>query len=140
MHPLIEKEKRATELMLQEKYAESASLWKEIIDECPNWEHGSAYYHLACCCEELNHFEDALRFYLEALKVEPGNPYYLSGYCSFLYLHGEPREALDAYLSYIAANGYRKSEIERSMPALKTLAAKLGLSDEELEKCLCEIR
>lgn len=95
---------------------------------------------MAFCYEELNQLEEAARLYREALQQEPHNTYYLGGYCSFLCWHGEPQEALVVYLDYIAANGFRQSEIDSCMSALKTLAARIGLSDGELEKRLRETR
>ncbi len=90
---LIKLERLALYYGRRGRLLKSAKLFSQIIAKCPDWAHGNSQYSLACCYEDLGRLDDARQRYIEALKIEPGNPYFLGGYTSFLYLHGDPAEA-----------------------------------------------
>lgn len=101
-------------------------------------EHGTSLYHLAVCCEELGQLEEAKTFYKQALEYEPSNYHFLGGYASFLYLHGNPETALEAYLQilkYERKNG-RTEDAIRTFQVLSNLGKRLGLDDDRLQKLI----
>lgn len=127
---------RAFSLKREGRLDEAADVYADLVAVCPEWEHGLAYYNLACCYEELGRLHDAERCYLGALNYEPGNSNYLGGYASFLYQFGAPAKALTAYMSIIRVEPYKESVIANCMPALKELAHRLGMSEDELTQLI----
>jgi len=99
---------------------------------CPTWEHGGAAYSLACCYEDIGRLEEAEKHYLLALECEDNNTYYIGGYASFLYLHGSPSKSLEFYLKLLKPERCNQSVISDCMPALKVLAQKQEISENEL--------
>ncbi len=94
---LIATSKEAINLMNGRDFRKAARCWEGILEVQPDWEHGSAAYNVAFCYEENKQVEDARRMYCKALQYEPGNPIYLGGYGSFLYLQGWNKDAYDIY-------------------------------------------
>jgi tetratricopeptide (TPR) repeat protein len=136
---LTEKEHKAYLLVQQNKYADAIELLKQIASACPNWEHGGVHYKLGECYEELRQFQPAKDSYLEALKYEPWNPYYLGAYASFLYLYGDPADALNAYFDLIKAEGCTTSYVDSCMQALRVLAERIGMSEAALRDELSKL-
>ena len=86
------------------------------------------YYSMAGCQEDLGQFEDAEESYKKALEYEPENEMYIGGLASFLYLHGNAKEALKAYLHLVKLQRERgKTNFLNVQPAIETLAKKLKL-------------
>lgn len=127
---LIELEGLALSHIEKNEFQTAAELLNELILEDPDWEHGNAQYSLACCYEELGQLQKANEHYLNALKLESKNPYFLGGYASFLELYGDPTQALETYYQYIASVNCRQSEIDDVMPTLIELAIKANMSQE----------
>jgi Flp pilus assembly protein TadD len=103
---LRELEEQALALMNRGEKAKATELFKAIIRKRPDWENGEAFYDVAGCQEDLGELDKASENYRRALEYEPRNPYFLGGYASFLYLHGDPRSAFEQHL--------RLWEIERN--------------------------
>jgi Tfp pilus assembly protein PilF len=103
-HHLVELEARAGALKNAGRNAEAAELFSSIVKEQPDWEHGTAYHLLAQCYEDSGQFELAEESYRIALKYEPANDIFLGGLASFLYIHGKPEEAFNAYLEVLKAD------------------------------------
>ncbi len=137
---LIKLERIALSCVRRKRWLKAAKLFSQIIAKCPDWAHGNSQYSLACCYEELGRLDDARQWYINALKIEPGNPYFLGGYTSFLYLHGDPSEAYNYYMALIRAEGCTDEVIKQCAPALKVLADKSGLSHETLEQDLIKLK
>jgi Flp pilus assembly protein TadD len=109
----------------------AVATFMKLVGLRPDFEHGQAIYHLACCCEDLGRFVEADQRFREALSYEPANPYFLGGWASFLYLHGDTAEALEVHLRLLRENkGFRNRE--QTKIALASLGKRLGLSTEEL--------
>ncbi len=89
------------------------------------------FHNLAQCYEDLGQLELAEECYNAALRYEPANPIFLGGLASFLYLHGEPEKAFDAYLEVLEVEKVNKAErgVESSTIALKALGKKIGLPE-----------
>jgi hypothetical protein len=51
---LINLEKRALDLWKSGHVKEASGIFSTFVEEQPGWEHGSAFYNLACCYEDLN--------------------------------------------------------------------------------------
>jgi Tfp pilus assembly protein PilF len=92
---LVDIERRALEARNAGDIREAARLFATIAKDQPDWEHGTAAYSLACCYEDLGELALAEQYFREVLKSEPENSYFLGGLASFLYLHGDPSEAID---------------------------------------------
>jgi len=130
---LVKLEQDALKLMNSGKKAEAAELFSAIIKEQPSWEHGEAFYNLAVCYEDLGELHKAAENYLQALKYEPRNPYFLGGYASYLYLHGEPNAAFEAYLRLWRFEGNEQESADKTLLVLRELSKRLKISDQELE-------
>jgi YD repeat-containing protein len=134
---LRELEKQALAFMNGGQKRKAAELFTAIIREQPDWEHGEAFYDLAICQEDLGELDKASESYRRALEYEPSNPYFLGGYASFLYLHGDPREAFDAHLNLLEierATNPRPNDdaIQGLIVVLRSLADKLGMTSSEI--------
>lgn len=112
----------------------AAELFSAIVSEQPDWEHGEAFYSLACCYEDLGELDNAEESYRRALQYEPKNPYFLGGYASFLYLHRDSQSAFEEYLKLwkVESHSGNKVQAEKTMIGLRELGKRLGLSDREL--------
>lgn len=131
-HHLVELEQEALNLMNGGNYKEAIKLYEKIIDENPNWEFGVCFYDMAHCFEELGELEEAKKNYLKAIEYDDEDSIRLGGYASFLYLHGEPKQALDAYLKLLTLKKQQHLDTSRILIAIETLAKKIGLSDKEI--------
>jgi len=129
---LIDLERRALQFQKCGQLKEAIGLFTAIVNEQPDWEHGSAFYNLACSYEDLGEFALAEQCFGDALKYEPNNPYFLGGLASFLYLHGDPVKAFEAYLNLLNVERINSNArgIEASMAALSALGNKIGMSEE----------
>src|SRR5713101_2028982 len=86
---LIETDRKALQLRNTGHLKEAAELFATIVKEQPDWEHGTAFYNLAGCYEDLGELTLAEQCYRDALRYEPKNPHFLGGLASFIYLHGD---------------------------------------------------
>lgn len=128
---LMKIEAEAIDAMTKGEWKKSHDLWKAIIAERYDWEHGEALYHFAICLEELKLFEDARSAYEAALEIEPKNTYYLGGFASFLSKWGSPQEAYKVHLDYLRATPTLQ-DIRECLPALEGLAQKIGTTMVEV--------
>jgi len=131
---LIEVERQALQLRNAGQLKEAAELFAAIVKEQPDWEHGTAFYNLACCYEDLGELALAEKSYRDALRYEPKNPYFIGGLASYLYLHGDTDEAFATYLTLlqIERTSGNQRGIEMATTALQSLGKKLGLSEKTL--------
>jgi tetratricopeptide (TPR) repeat protein len=132
---LIDLDRKALELKKSGRLAEAAEAYATIVKERPDWEHGTAYFNLAGCYEDMDDSSLAEISYRKALVYDPNNPYFLGGLASLLYLHGDAKEAFSSYQTLFEiekSNGnVRGMEIAKS--ALRTLGLKLGIPENTLE-------
>jgi hypothetical protein len=65
----------------------------------------------------------------QALNYEPRNPIFLGGLASFLYLHGDPREAFAKHLALIKLERSlgNEAKVLSIAQALRTLGQRIGL-------------
>src|SRR4029077_3604320 len=132
---LVDLEQRAIELKNAGKLKEAAHIFREIVEQQPDWEHGTAWYNLAECHENLQDYESAESYYGKALKYEPRNPYFLGGLGALLYAKSEFARAFDVHLTLLEieqASG-SKGGVSRTTTALKAIGQKMGLSGAEIE-------
>jgi len=128
---LIDLERRALDFKNSGQLEGAAELFSAIVKEQPDWEHGMGFHNLAQCYEDLGQLELAEECYNAALRYEPANPIFLGGLASFLYLHGEPEKAFDAYLEVLEVEKVNKAErgVESSTIALKALGKKIWFTE-----------
>jgi Flp pilus assembly protein TadD len=109
-----------------------------IVKENPGYEHGSCFHDLAGCYEDLGELDKAEENYRRALEYEPKNPIFLGGYASFLYLHRDPQSAFEEYLKLWKLENCsgNKAQADKTMPGLRELSKRLGLTDKELRQRL----
>jgi Flp pilus assembly protein TadD len=131
---LIDLERKACNLRSAGRLKEAAEIFKLIVRERPDWEHGAAVYGLADCHEDLGEFQLAEARYREALRYGPTNPIFLGGYASFLYLHGDARQAFESYLDLLIVERANRNQmgIENAIVALRSLGKRMGLSQDEI--------
>jgi Flp pilus assembly protein TadD len=131
---LTELEKKACQLRNAGRLKEAAKIFSLIVYERPDWEHGTAVYGLADCHEDLGEFELAEARYREALRYGPTNPIFLGGYASFLYLHGDARQAFAVHLDLLLVERTNRNQmgIENAIVSLRSLGKRMGLSQDEI--------
>lgn len=130
---LVKLEQEALALMNAGQKEKAIELFSAIVKEQPDWEHGEALYDLAGCYEDLGNLPKADESYRRAIEYGPGNTYFWGGYASFLYLHGSPEDAFEAYLHLLRLERAQGDpQNEGTMTGLRSLAAKLAMDEAEL--------
>jgi Flp pilus assembly protein TadD len=148
-HYLINMEKQAFSLFQKRNFAQAATVFKAIVADQPDWEHGMGWYNLAGCYEDLGNFPQARECYEHALQYGRGNPVILGGYASFLYLHGDAQDAFDQHLALFRlekrsftqerqAGDPKKLESIQRM--LLNLGKQIGLSEEEVKEKIAQVQ
>ena len=127
---LITLDRKARELRNAGCLAEAAELFAAIVKEQPDWEHGTAFYNLAGCYEDLGELTLAEQCYRDALRYEPRNPHFVGGFASFLYLHGDADKALESYLTLLEIESAAGNQmgVDAATTALQALRKKMGVS------------
>lgn len=140
-HHLIDLERRALESQNSGRLEEAVELFSAIVKEQPDWEHGTGFYSLACCYEDLGRLELAEDCYNSALRYEPANPYFLGGLASFLYLHGDPQKAFNSYLRVLAIYMSQRDQrgVAAATTALQALGKKMGLPEAEVTERIGQV-
>ena len=115
-------------------FERAIELFSAIVQQQPDWEHGICYYELGICYEELENLKEAERCFRKALSYDPNYYLYLAALASFLYLHGDSREAFNAHLDLIKIDARNRDQrgMEKAQVALRALGKKLGMADEEV--------
>jgi Tfp pilus assembly protein PilF len=131
---LLDLDKRAMTALGDGDYAAAIPAFMELIAAQPDYEHGLPHYHLAHALEDIRDYEMARKEYEAALQWAPGDTLRLGAYASFLYLHGAPTEAIDAYLRLARSEKASDPEADISdiIEALSCLAVKAGLDRSEV--------
>ena len=136
---LIEIDNKARALFLEEKYNEALPLFIRIVDEYPDYEHGSAYYDVASCYEELEEYGEAEKNYLKALAYEPDNVVRLGGLASCYYISEEYEKALVYYIALLSVEIKCKAHdfmVPNTIIGLKSIIEKLNMSKSEFKDYL----
>lgn len=131
---LIQLEKTGLEALKEGNYKEAISCFKKIINIHPNYEHGSCFYDLACAYEDIGKLDLAKENYEKALEYRPDDKIFLGGYASFLYLHGPPIEAFNAYIKIFRLENNLGGPTDDLVIALKNLGRKINLSEDMIEE------
>lgn len=63
-----------------------------IIRNYGDWERGAIHQSLGNCYEDLGEIDKARSAYIEALRREPGNPYFVDTFSAFVRVHGSSQE------------------------------------------------
>ncbi len=66
---LIETDRKALQLRNTGHLKEAAELFATIVKEQPDWEHGTAFYNLACCYEKGSVNEIVISYVQQPLLV-----------------------------------------------------------------------
>lgn len=131
---LINIEKQAFALRNAGEWMQASILFEQLVKEEPRWEHGYGFLSLAQCYEELGRYEDARAAYKKALHPNPSDCIILGSYASFLYLHGDPVEAIDTHLKLLRAEHTEGGATESIKIALRALAGRVGMSKSLIEE------
>ena len=133
-HHLVDLERRAFDARNAGNIEEAAELFSALVKVQPDWEHGTGFYNLAGCYEDLGRLNLAEECYNAALRYQPANRDFLGGLASFLYLYGEPERAFDAYLTALEVDriGNDFEGVASATTALHALGKKLGFSEAEV--------
>jgi tetratricopeptide (TPR) repeat protein len=131
---LLDLEKKGLANLSQKKYQEAAKLFEKITQISPGYEHGMAFYDLACALEEIGEIERTRKAYEKALFYAPDDHIRMGGYASFMYLHGNVHTAFEAYLSLlkIYKNDNDSNGISNCHQALYSLGKKMGWDHDEV--------
>ena len=137
----MELERRAIELKNAGRLDEAAQVFSTIVEEQPDWEHGTAFHDLAQCHEDMGNFVLAERYYKAALQFEPTSDIFLGAYASFLYLHGNPEDAFDAYSRLLRThNSEGFTDQDKSyLIALDVLGRRIGWTDAFIAEKIAEL-
>jgi tetratricopeptide (TPR) repeat protein len=133
INPLITLEQKAFKLRNKGDLKGAIKLYEAIIKENPNYEFGVCFYHIAFCLEALGELEKAKENYLKALEYDNEDNVRLAGFASFLYLHGDPKEALEAHLKLLKLKNKWRLNTSNILIAINALARKIGLNEKEVE-------
>jgi len=120
---IVALDEKAMGLMRECRWKEAIPVLKSLLDQNPDYEHGSPWYDLACCHDELGEVEEAMRCYRRALAYDQMNAVFLGGLASLLYRHGAPQEALEAFSRYLKVVGETSELGEKVRPAMVIVAA-----------------
>lgn len=131
---LIELEQKGLAELNQGNYQKAIEYFLEIIEVNPNYEHGMCFYDIACAYEEIGEIEKAQIHFEKALSYIPDDPNRLGGYASFLFVHGDPTIAFEAYLQlFKLEQAQHLTEASKStIEGIKILGEKIGISEEEI--------
>lgn len=135
---LLSIEKRAMSALNAGNFDCAITFFRELLKAQPDYEHGLPHYYLAHALEETGDIKAAREEHEKALSFSPDDPIWLGGYASFLYLHGAPNEAIDAYVRLAKAERLLnpKADVSDIAQALAALAEKAGLSKPDILKRL----
>jgi tetratricopeptide (TPR) repeat protein len=135
---LMDLEKNGLVALNQKKYHEAVKVFEKIIQISPGYEHGMAFYNLACALEEIGEISRAQKAYEEALFYVPDDHIRMGGYASFMYLHGNVHEAFEAYLNLLKIynNSNDSYGIFNCHQALYSLGHKMGWSRDEVSNAI----
>jgi Tfp pilus assembly protein PilF len=114
----------------------AAKEYEAIVAIDPAWRGGQAMSELACCHEDLGNIELAREQHLKAIEIDSWNPMIVGNYTSFLYLNGEPEEALAQHLilgQLMAAQGVPSERTENLRPAVRALALRIGIAESDAD-------
>ena len=131
---LMQMEQEALQSRERGDLVEAVKLYLAIVDEEPAYEQGMIFFDLAGCYEDLGKIELAMEAYRRAAIHGKGDPTIVGGLASFLYLHGDPREAMERYLELLKIENKAKDTdgIQSTKEALEELAKRAGVSEEFL--------
>jgi len=137
---LVQLERQAMTLKNAGEWESAARLFEQILQVQPDWEHGYGAFNLAECYEEMGRISDARSAYERAVCGTPKDRTLLGGLASFLFLHGEPREAFDQHIRLLVLEKKHgdSSGMSATTTALKSLGSRLGWSQEETESRIAE--
>jgi tetratricopeptide (TPR) repeat protein len=133
---LLDAAKHSLALKNAGQWAEAAIGFEQILAVQPDWEHGYGWFNLAECYEELGRIRDAGIAYWKAELFSPTDTNLVGGRASFLYLHGEPTEAMDQHIRLLSLERMHPDETaaDTTMIALSALSERLGWSGDQLAK------
>lgn len=137
---LIELWHRAIYLKNAGDWGAAACLIEQILLLHPNWEHGYGEFNLAECYEELGKIDDARLAYERAVASSPTDRTLVGGLASFLFLHGQPREAFDQHIQLLALERRHGDDrgILDTTTALRLLGSRLEWSSKEVESRIAD--
>ncbi len=115
---------------------EAAKLFREIVNQSPNYEHGMPYYNLACCLEDLNELEEAEKNFIKSLEFFPDDPIRLGGYASFLYLGGNLKRSFDVFVKLFKVQKKYGDDMSKVLMNLENIRKKIGLTEQDVIKIL----
>jgi tetratricopeptide (TPR) repeat protein len=138
MTSLTRLEQIGLEALNSGNYLLAIDCFKQITTIQPNYEHGACFYNLACSYEDIGKIDLARKNYEKALTYGPQNPIYLGGYASFLYLHGDAKEAFLAHLNLLKIRKSNPEAIEEILQILNLLSQKLDWNPEKIQQKIKE--
>ncbi len=136
MRRLDELEQLGLDLKNSGQSLEAIKLFEQIIIENPSYEWGICYCLIAECWEDLGEYGKANKYYLKSIEYDNEDEIRLGNYASFLYLHGDPKEAFKWYLRTYHLKRSRSMDVKRTVLGINNLAKKIGLSDEQVQKLI----
>jgi len=130
---LVKMWQEAMALKNAQRWQEAARVFERILLAQPDWEHGYGQFNLAECYEGAGRISDAEVAYRSAIRATPTDPTLLGGLASFLYLHGQPKEAFDEHVRLLRLEEKQGNidGVACTTTALKALGLRLGWSDAE---------
>ena len=84
MNPIISLEQEGLAAMKSRNYHSAVKIFQKITELSPEYEHGSAFYDLACALEAIGESKKAKTAYQKALSYDPTNSIWLEAYTDFM--------------------------------------------------------
>lgn len=125
MKTLVLLEQEALNSLKKQNYGHAIKLFKKLINKQPDFEHGTPYYNLACCYEDIGELEKARISFKKALSFNSRDLVFLGGYASFLYQYGTPVDALSVYRRLLKATGNSSQSEQQILPIIMELKKKI---------------
>ena len=129
---LVQLEQEALEAQNSGNLKHAIELFEKIVEENPNYEFGMCFYNIACCLEIMGELEKAKTNYIKAIEYDDEDVNRLGGFASFLYLHGNPKEAFEMHLKLLSLKRKQHYNISNTLIVLKALGQKIGLSNQKI--------
>ncbi len=125
----------ASKLTDEGKFDQAAILWEKLLNEIPNWEHGTGFYDLGYDYQQLGEEQKALNCYRKAISFMPEYDYFHEAFAELATKIGDPNEALEAFKHVYANSSWQIFFLEvkrEKLEVLVLLAKRLGISFSEL--------
>lgn len=128
------------ELQRSGQLREAIAVYQEILRAKPDYKDGFIHHFLGQAYEDIGDFDQAERYFKEALSFDSESVIFLAGYASFLSQRGRNEEAFDEYLKLLHAEVAARYSHEDTLTRIKSLGKSMLLSDDDISAKISEAK